>query len=119
MGDLAGPRWSCMPLWQGAPTPPPLAPPPPVTVNNNGKQVEAASSTPAGLELHPVLRCSVQRRSASPRSSSQKRKQEPRRPVGVPAGRDGGSGEPVDPLHLSDVTREQSRLNAASATPNC
>lgn len=51
------------------PPPPPPAPPPPspVTVNNNGKQVEAASSTPAGLELHPVLCC--QRRTRSVRAA--------------------------------------------------
>lgn len=40
-----------------------------------------------------------------------------RRPISAPAGIDDRSSEPVDPLHRSDVTREQSRLNAASATP--
>lgn len=93
--------------------------------NNNGKQVEAASSTPAGLELHPVLRCqrrthpTQRRQAAPPLTRASGRENVP------PGGRGGGAaaaaagGEPVDPLHLSDVTREQSRLNAASATPNC
>lgn len=83
-------------------------PPPPVTVNNNGNQVDTASSTPAGLELHLVLRC--QHCTRSERAARRKR-----RSRGSPSacGR-----EPVDLLHRSDVTREQSRLNAASATPN-